>query len=67
FHDVSIQCGNDYLIICDGPSSESPVIGQLCSLPDDHTLTSTSNSLLITFMSDSSTSDRGFSLTYNQI
>lgn len=53
-------CDYDYLIIRDGLSSRSPLIGKFCGTSRPATITSTDNYLWILFRSDSSTTSQGF-------
>ena len=53
-------CQYDYVIIRDGSSSKSPMVGKFCGEDRPATITSTSNHLWIDFRSDSSTTAQGF-------
>ena len=55
----------DFLIIYDGASSTSPMIGKYCgdSIPPSHV--SSSNEVLIHFQSDGSVTYGGFKMEYN--
>lgn len=53
-------CQYDYVLIRDGRSSKSPMIGKFCGTSRPATITSTANYLWIGFRSDSSTTKQGF-------
>lgn len=53
-------CQYDYVLIRDGSSSKSPVIGKFCGKSRPATITSTDNYLWILFNSDSSATSHGF-------
>ena len=53
-------CQYDYVIIRDGSTSKSPMIGKFCGTSRPATITSTGNFLWIGFRSDSSTTKQGF-------
>ena len=53
-------CQYDYVIIRDGSTSKSPMIGKFCGTSRPATITSTHNFLWIGFRSDSSTTKQGF-------
>lgn len=53
-------CQYDYVIIRDGSTSKSPMIGKFCGTSRPATITSTGNFLWIGFRSDSSTTKKGF-------
>ena len=53
-------CQYDYVIIRDGSSAKSPIIGKFCGTDRPATITSTGNYLWIGFRSDSSTTSQGF-------
>ncbi|XP_067660430.1 cubilin-like [Haliotis asinina] len=57
------SCSRDYVLFRDGSSSYSTRLGKYC---DDVTgyIVSSSNAMTITFRTDSSVTDRGFSLKY---
>uniref|UniRef100_A0A2H8TEF1 Cubilin n=1 Tax=Melanaphis sacchari TaxID=742174 RepID=A0A2H8TEF1_9HEMI len=66
FNDIDLDssCDNNYVIIYDGSSPESPTLGKYCGniLPEN--LAATSNSIWIEFSSESGKNNRkGFSLT----
>lgn len=60
-------CQYDYVLIRDGESSKSPMIGKFCGTSRPATITSTGNHLLVTFRSDSSTTDQGFRAVWTTI
>lgn len=53
-------CQYDYVLIRDGSSSKSPLIGKFCGKSRPATITSTDNYLWILFNSDSSATSHGF-------
>ena len=53
-------CRYDYVLIRDGSSSKSPLIGKFCGKSRPATITSTDNYLWILFNSDSSATSHGF-------
>ena len=57
----------DFLIIYDGASSTSPMMGFYCgdSIPPTHV--SSSNEILIQFQSDGIATEAGFKMEYNPI
>lgn len=60
-------CQYDYVLIRDGESSKSPMIGKFCGTSRPATITSTGNHLSVTFRSDSSTTDQGFRAVWTTI
>ena len=58
------NCAYDYVVIRNGHSADSPLIGLYCGykLPPD--IQSTSNKLYVRFASDSTVQKGGFSATY---
>ncbi|XP_031811861.1 deleted in malignant brain tumors 1 protein-like [Sarcophilus harrisii] len=69
FDDFQVEsdpsCSYDYVEIFDG-SLEAPSFGRFCRGPIP-TLTSQSNQMTVVFKTDGSTTDRGFSASYNSI
>ncbi|KAL5234243.1 hypothetical protein ACI65C_001653 [Semiaphis heraclei] len=66
FNDIDLDssCDNNYVIIHDGPSPESPVLGKYCGNILPQNLVATSNELWIVFSSEKAKSNRkGFNLT----
>ncbi|XP_053384013.1 cubilin-like isoform X1 [Mercenaria mercenaria] len=59
-------CNYDYLDIYDGPSLASPLIGRYCgdAIPSEQ-IRSTSNTMTINFITDSSVTRAGFRAAYN--
>lgn len=57
-------CQYDYVLIRDGSTSKSPMIGKFCGSSRPATITSTGNFLWIGFRSDSSTTKMGFKATW---
>ncbi|XP_053373742.1 deleted in malignant brain tumors 1 protein-like isoform X2 [Mercenaria mercenaria] len=59
-------CSYEYLVIYDGPSVTSPLIGRYCGdvMPSAQ-IRSTSNTLTINFITDSSVTSAGFRAAYN--
>lgn len=60
---LSTECGYDYVSVYDGNSTFATQLGRFCTLPNDN-LTSTENSLLITFSTDGSVTSSGFFASY---
>ncbi|XP_018429646.1 PREDICTED: tolloid-like protein 2 [Nanorana parkeri] len=58
------NCLYDHLQIRDGPSEDSPFIGQFCGYEKPDDIKSTSNTLWIKFYSDSSINKAGFSANF---
>ncbi|KAM3913712.1 tolloid-like protein 2 [Leptodactylus fuscus] len=58
------NCLYDHLQIRDGPSEDSPLIGQFCGYEKPDDIKSTSNTLWIKFFSDSSVNKAGFSANF---
>lgn len=61
----SHSCVYDSLIIRDGGSSESPLMGKYCGKKSPFTLLSHSNQIWLMFVTDSSIEKKGFKLSYN--
>ncbi|CAI6368736.1 unnamed protein product [Macrosiphum euphorbiae] len=66
FNDIDLDssCDNNYIMLHDGPSPESPVLGKYCGniLPEN--LVATSNELWVVFSSENGKSNmKGFNLT----
>ncbi|KAF4532443.1 hypothetical protein B566_EDAN014448 [Ephemera danica] len=61
--DMELECDHDHVMVFNGPTSQSPIIGTYCgnSLPGD--IQSQSNFLFITFHSDARHQRQGFKLT----
>ncbi|KAF4527381.1 hypothetical protein B566_EDAN015950 [Ephemera danica] len=61
--DMEPECDHDHVMVFNGPTSQSPIIGTYCgnSLPGD--IQSQSNFLFITFHSDDRHQRQGFKLT----
>lgn len=57
-------CQYDYVLIRDGSSSKSPMVGKFCGTSRPATITSTGNFLWIGFRSDSSTTKMGFKASW---
>ncbi|XP_059158902.1 mucin-like protein [Physella acuta] len=57
-------CPYDYLEIYDGPSMDSDSIGQYCNDEVTGVISSSSNSLFLSFTSDESVNEKGFLATY---
>lgn len=53
-------CQYDYVLVRDGSSSKSPMVGKFCGTSRPATITSTGNYLWIGFRSDSSSTEQGF-------
>ncbi|XP_068113667.1 tolloid-like protein 2 isoform X1 [Hyperolius riggenbachi] len=58
------NCLYDHLQIRDGPSEDSPLIGQFCGYEKPDDIKSTSNTLWIKFYSDSTNNKAGFSANF---
>ncbi|KAI4498132.1 hypothetical protein M0802_006618 [Mischocyttarus mexicanus] len=63
----STSCHYDAVEIYDGDSTNSPLIGRYCGTSMPPTIKSTSNIVVIVFMSDWSYESEGFSLSYDII
>ncbi|XP_022177373.1 cubilin-like [Myzus persicae] len=66
FNDIDLDssCDNNYVIIYDGPSPESPVLGKYCGNILPQNLVATSNELWVVFSSETGKNNRkGFNLT----
>ncbi|XP_072333727.1 scavenger receptor cysteine-rich domain-containing protein DMBT1-like [Scyliorhinus torazame] len=64
FHlEVSSQCSNDYVAIYDGASTNSSLIATICT-GSNHTFTSSSNTMTISFKSDHLRTSAGFTAYY---
>lgn len=57
-------CQYDYVLIRDGSSARSPMVGKFCGTSRPATITSTGNFLWIGFRSDSSTTKMGFKASW---
>lgn len=57
-------CQYDYVLIRDGSSARSPMVGKFCGTSRPATITSTGNYLWIGFRSDSSTTKMGFKASW---
>ncbi|KAM9333329.1 LOW QUALITY PROTEIN: cubilin [Pholidichthys leucotaenia] len=62
---VNSICSHDFVKILDGDNYQAPSIGFYCGLELPHPVTSFSNALVVTFISDHSVSKRGFRATYS--
>lgn len=58
------NCVYDYVEVRDGSSSESPLIGKFCGYKAPPEIRSTSNELLVKFVSDGSVQKAGFSAIF---
>ncbi|PIO32797.1 hypothetical protein AB205_0035460, partial [Aquarana catesbeiana] len=61
------NCLYDHLQIRDGPSEDSPLIGQFCGYEKPDDIKSTSNTLWIKFYSDTSINKAGFSANFFKV
>lgn len=61
------NCSYDFVAIYDGMTEDSPLLGHLCSNPENNTITSTNNTMLIHFHSDHLLNYHGFSAKYKSV
>uniref|UniRef100_A0A8C4D9G2 Cubilin n=1 Tax=Dicentrarchus labrax TaxID=13489 RepID=A0A8C4D9G2_DICLA len=59
------NCSHDAVEILDGDNSQAPSIGRYCGFEVPQPVTSFSNSLVVSFISDQSVSRKGFRATYS--
>ncbi|KAH9496286.1 hypothetical protein Btru_018010 [Bulinus truncatus] len=64
FSDLNLECGYDYVTVYDGNNISAPQLGRHCQKPFGSLLT-TSNTMYITFTSDSIVQYKGFMATFN--
>ncbi len=64
FNDFNTEAINDTVVIYDGPNTSSPVLGRFSGSTIPASLTSTSNSVLIRFVTNASVTSDGWSLSY---
>ncbi|XP_069815839.1 cubilin [Dendropsophus ebraccatus] len=60
-------CGNNYIEVRDGASSESPLIGKYCGWETPLVIYSSLRSLHLQFLTDGSSTNHGFSATYRSV
>lgn len=58
---------NDYIIVFDGPSETSPVLGTFYGNDTPYQIQSSSNKILIKFITDSDSVNDGWMISYNSI
>ncbi|XP_066440814.1 cubilin [Eleutherodactylus coqui] len=63
----SSVCGNNYVEVRDGPSSESTLIGKYCGSVAPPVIFSTQRSLYVHFLTDASSTNHGFKATYKSV
>lgn len=61
---VAGNCSHDFVEILDGDNYNAPSVGKYCGTQVPHPVTSFSNALVISFISDSSVAKKGFRATY---
>ncbi|KAG8443219.1 hypothetical protein GDO86_011865 [Hymenochirus boettgeri] len=61
---INENCTRDFVEILDGKNYDSPVQGRYCGKTLPHPVTSFSDSLVVKFVSNNSTSAKGFHATY---
>ena len=62
--EAASRCQYDYVAIYDGDSVSSPLIGRYCGTTVPDVVKSTSNKMLVNFVTDSSLTSDGFSAGY---
>jgi hypothetical protein len=67
FNFLDTESGHDSLVIYDGPTTSSPILGSFSGNTLPGLLTSTSNKILLHFTSDASNHGNGFLLTYESV
>ncbi|KAH9524422.1 hypothetical protein Btru_054506 [Bulinus truncatus] len=66
FDTLNTECGYDYVTVYDGKNITAPQLGRYCTQPTREFLSS-SNSIFITFMSDSIITSSGFNASYKSL
>ncbi|XP_067119397.1 mannan-binding lectin serine protease 1-like [Centruroides vittatus] len=61
------NCSYDFVAVYDGMTADDPLIGHFCSNPENNTVISTNNTMLIHFHSDHLLNYHGFSAKYKSI
>nr|KAI8744291.1 deleted in malignant brain tumors 1 protein-like [Biomphalaria glabrata] len=67
FTSIRTECGYDYVTVYDGSGALFPQLGWFCYQPDGIVVRSTSNTMHVTFSSDSVVTDQGFYATYTSM
>ncbi|PIK48514.1 putative cubilin [Apostichopus japonicus] len=65
--EVHPACNYDYLVVYDGSNTSTPLTGKLCGNTPPDQLTSTANTMLLNFVTDSSRTFEGFQATYQAV
>ncbi|KAM4028087.1 cubilin isoform 1-T1 [Anomaloglossus baeobatrachus] len=63
----SSECGGNYVQVRDGSSAESTLIGEYCGSEVPPTIFSTQRSLYVQFLTDASSTNRGFMASYQSL
>lgn len=67
FNSFATEAGHDILSIYDGEDASAPLIGQYSGHDTPPMITSTGNRLYLRFITDSSTQDQGWTVTYSTV
>ena len=59
------DCAYDHVVLYDGDSTDSYMIGRYCGSKPPHSIISSSNQMYMVFKSDTSVQRRGFLATHN--
>lgn len=59
------ECAYDHIVIYDGDSPDSIILGRFCGNKEPHPILATGNQMFMVFKSDASVQRKGFLATHN--